>query len=395
MTAHAEEAFDPSAYPRPYQLSVAGKWLVSVLGFVLVSLSLIGAVLFSASGSAALYAACGVLALLGIYLVVTAIFYQVILAADSIQVSGIYRRRRLARRDIAGRSRFRSSNGPPAWVLVAKPGFGGKINLSRFLKTDKEFLSWIMSLPDLDLGKKRVAEKERKDAVASLKERGFAELTLRRVVLGLNIAAYGLGLASFLVRDPHHVLTWAMVAMPWAAIVLVANFAPFYRFGGPRNSPLPDLSLVMIIPGLFLMLSALQRIAPIGWEGPTLLTAFGSAILVGVALCFDPWLKKQRATAALLLLLCCSYGYGAGLEVNAMLDQSAPQTYVVMVTAKHVNHGRSTSYQLTLAPWGPKVSGQDLRVSYSRYAATKPGDKVCMVLRGGALGVPWSELGRC
>jgi hypothetical protein len=285
-----------------------------------------------------------------------------------------------------------------AWVLVPKPGCGTKIKLSSLLKTDKAFLAWIHSLPDLDLGKKRAAEQERTAAIHSLKQRGFAELTiqrLRRIVSGLNLVVYGVGLAGFLIRDPDHVLTWALVALPWVAILLVAHFAPYYRFGGPKNSPLPDLSLVLIIPGLFLALRALPGIAPVGWQGPLLLTVCGSAMLVGPALWCDPWLKRHRGTAVLLLILCCGYGYGAGIQVNALLDRSTPQKYRVIVTGKNVSHGKSTSYHLKLAPWGPNVSGQDLLVSNSQYAGTKTGDTVCMLLRSGALRVAWSELGHC
>jgi hypothetical protein len=405
MTAHTQDVFDPGAYPRTYGLSVAGKWMVSVLGLVLVSLSLAGAIFFvladeghTPAGSAVLFALCGGFALVGIYLLAAAMFYRVILQADSIQVFEIYRRRQLARGEIEGRSHFANAQGPSGWVLVPKPGVGGKIKLSMYLKTDKAFLAWIHSLPDLDLGKRRAVERERTDAIASLKQRGFAELSiqrLRRLAGGLNFTVYGLGLASFLVRDPNHVLTCALVALPWIAILLVARLAPYYRFGGPRNSPLPDLSLVLIIPGLFLALRALQGIAPVGWEGPLLLTVFGSAILVGLAFWCDPWLKKHLGVTALLLILCCAYGYGAGMQVNALLDRSTPNTYRVMVTGKYVSHGKSTSYHIKLAPWGPNVSGQTLMVFRSQYEETKTGDTVCMLLRSGALHVAWSELGRC
>jgi hypothetical protein len=403
MTAHAQEVFDPSAYPRTYALSVASKWLVSTLGAVLVALGLSGAIYFSLSdqsrnpaGTVVLFVLCGGFALLGIYLLAAAIFHRVILQVDSIQVIDIHRRRHLARGEIEGRSRF--SYGQRAWVLIPKPGFGGKIKLSNFLETDKAFRAWILSLPDLDLGKKRAAEQERTEAIALLKQRGFAESSIQRlrsIAGGLNVAVYGLGLASFLVRDPDHVLTWAMVALPCVAILLVAIFAPYYRFGGPRNSPLPDLSLVLIIPGAFLTLHALQNIAPVGWERPLILTLFGSAILAGLAFWCDPWLKRHRGTAVLLLTACCGYGYGAGMEVNALLDQSTPQTYRVLVSSKYVSHGKSTMYHLKLASWGPNAGGQNLLVSYSQYAAVKPGDTVCMSLRSGALRVMWSELGRC
>jgi len=47
MTAHSQDVFEPGAYPRTYKLSVAGKWMLSALGLVLVSLSLVGAIFFS------------------------------------------------------------------------------------------------------------------------------------------------------------------------------------------------------------------------------------------------------------------------------------------------------------------------------------------------------------
>ncbi|GEM_PF-2491992 len=402
MTAHAQDVFNPSAYPRMYALSVASKWMISLLGLAMISLSCVGAIVFSRSVDAHAQAEiatvlilCAGFALMGVYLLAVVLLYRVTLQADSIQVFEIYRRRSLARSEIEGRSRSYYGQGMPAWVLVPKPGSRGKIKLSTFLKTDKDFRIWIQSLPDLDIGKKRATEREHTEAIASLKEHGIAASTLRRLAAAFNVAVYGLGIASFFMRDATHALTWMLIACPWVAILLVAKFAPYYRFGGTRNSPLPDLSLALFSPGFFLALSILQRVAPVDWKAASLLTVLGSVLLVGVASWCDPRLKKHRGTALLLVTLCCGYGYGAGMQVNALLDQSTPQTYRVVVTRKHVSHGKWTSYHLSLAPWGPAAGGQDLMVPYSQYAAVKTGDTVCMLLRSGMLGVAWSELGSC
>jgi hypothetical protein len=402
MTAHAQDVFDPTAYPRTYRLSVGNRLMVSVVGLVLLGL---GGVFFSLlsdvvrwPGTMPLFVVCGAFASLGIYVLAASFFYRVTLQADSIQVFDIHQRRSLARSEIEGRSHSSEGQVPAGWILVPIAGAGRKIQLSRFLKTDKDFLTWIRSLPDLDLGRKRATEKERTEAIASLKKRGFSAAgiqRLRHVARGLNLSVYVFGLASLLIPDPDHVLTWVMVALPWCTILLVAYFKPYYRFGGPRNSPLPDLTLALITPGLFLTLRALQGIAPVGWEGSLLLTVLGSAALVGVAFWFDPWLKQHRGTAVLLMILGCGYGYGAGMIINALLDESTPRTYQVLVTAKHISRGRGTSYHLQLAAWGPKVGGQEVLVSSSRYSVTKVGDTVCMVLKSGALGVPWSALGGC
>jgi hypothetical protein len=385
-------------------MSFAGKWLLGSLASILILISVLGGAGFVIGGAAhnqpvsAVLLVCSVVTVLGIYLLAVALFYKVILRADSIEVLEIYRRRSLVRINIEGR-RFASPNrGPSSWILVPKPGVGKKITLSQYLKTDAQFLAWIHSLPDLDEGQRRSPEQEKRKAIAELKARGVSEAgieNLRRIALALNVAVYVTGFCSFLIADPNHLLTWALLVVPWMAIVLVAKYKPYYRFGGPRRSIQPDLSLALILPGLFLSLQVLRVINPVGWQGPLTLTLSGSALLVGVAYWVDPWLKGHRGTALLLLLVCCGSGYGAGMEVNALLDGSTPEIYRVLVTSKHVSRGRSTSYHLNLAQWGPNDTEQDITVSSNRYARTKIGDTVCLVLRSGALGVAWSEVGEC
>jgi hypothetical protein len=400
MTALAQEIFDPSAYPRTYGLSVAGKCLVSVGGLVLAALGL-GVLYLSSSGggggsgSLLVMLICGVFSLAGFYLLAVAVFYRITLQFDSIEVFEIYRRRQLQRGDIEGRSHQAYGYSMSAWVLVPKPGFGGKIKLSTLLKTDKDYLSWIRSLPDLDLKKQKEAEQERREAVAALHARGITEATLRRAATVLNWSTYGFGFAGFFLSSVPPVLTWLLILLPWVAIFLVAKFTPFYRFGGPRNGPLPDLTMALIGPGFFLMLSSLQHVAPVAWEAALSLAVLGSVLLTGAAFWSDPYLKTRLGLSALLLALGCSYGYGAGMQVNVLLDRSAPQTFAVAVQSKRVNHGKSTTYHLQLAPWGPHADGQDILVSSNFYARTKSGDRICMELRPGALNVAWSQVREC
>jgi hypothetical protein len=386
-------------------MSVGGKWLLASLGLILILINVGGGAVFLIQGaarnqpiSAVLVVVCGVVTLLCIYLIALAFLYRVVLRADSIEVFEIYRRRSLARSDIEGRRFVSSGPGQSRWVLVPKAGVGWKINLSQYLKTDANFFAWIHSLPDLNEGNRRSAAQEKRKAIAELKARGVTESRiehLRRVTVALNVAAYGLGIAGLIIPDPNHLLTWTLIALPWVAIAMVATYTPYLRFGGPRKSPQPDLSLALIGPGLFLALQVLRVIKPVGWQGPLILTAGGSALLVGVAYWCDSWLKGRQGLAVVLLILCCAYGYGAGMAVNAMLDGSTRQIYYVLVTGKHVSTGKSTSYHLNLGQWGPNIQGQDLMVSSSFYARTRIGDTVCMVLRSGALKVGWSELGEC
>lgn len=238
-------------------------------------------------------------------------------------------------------------------------------------------------------------EREASNAVDVLKERGFSQVTLRKVATWLNRGVYGVGIAIYFLPDPHNVLVWVDLAWPWLAVAMVAMFQPFYRFGGLSNSPLPDLSRSLFLPGFFLVLTALTM-STVGWHRALGLTVVGGFILTGAAIYVDPWLRRHLVTAAQLALLCCAYGYGAGLEVNALLDHSPPTSYPASVLSKRSIRGsRSTTYYLSVPAWGPYQAGQEVMVSPWRYRTTQVGDTICILLRPGALRVSWYTVASC
>lgn len=343
-------------------------------------------------------ALCTLFAILGLYVAMSARLYRVVLEADCIKVFGALRHRELNRINIAGRRLFVSQAGSARWILVPQLGFGSKLELSMFLQTDKDFSGWILSLPDLDRDKKNTEENEVEGAVRALKERGYGardQNRLRRNVNWLNGGVFGLGVAMYLIPDPHHLLIWVAVATPWLAVLAVAKYRPFYRFGGPRKSRLVDLSIPLFMPGFFLVITALTSISTVYWRSPLALTLLGTLVLAGAALYVDPWLRRHLGAASVLTLLCCGYGYGAGVETNALLDHSVPASYAVPVLSKRISYGKSTTYYLGVPAWGPHPGSDEVMVPGWRYGTTRVGDTVCMLLRPGALRVAWYTLATC
>lgn len=406
MTSNRQdiEQFEPASYPRTYRLARGMQRLLPPIGLLILGLGVAGSIRFGVLADDTLRArvvggALWVLfASLGLYLVLIARRYKVILGANGIELRELLRHRQLERSNILGRRYFVGGAGSGRWILVPKIGFGRKLELSMFLQTDKEFSAWVLSLPDLDRDRKDAEKRENADAAGALSERGYGERAqgrLRQAATWLCCGAYGLGVAILLVPDPYHVLTWTAVTMPWFAVAAVAKFGPFYRFGGPRKSPLPDLSPALFISGLFLALKVLRSMSAVDWHSALALTLLGAFGIVGAASYADPWLRKHFGAAALLVLGCCGYGYGAGLEVNALLDRSVPKTYSVAVLFKRTSHGRSTSYYLGVPAWGPRQLGGEVMVSERRYRNTRVGDTVCMLLRPGAFSVGWYVLASC
>lgn len=406
MTSHRRDIpqFEPAKYPRTYGLSLGMQRFLIPMGLLILGLGVIGSIYFGVLAADTLRARavggalCILFASLGLYLTLSSRRYKVVLGANVIEVCGLLRHRQLERTNILGRRHFANRAGSGRWILVPKGGFGGKLELSMFLQTDKDFSAWILTLPDLDRDRKDVEERESADAIGALNERGYREHAqgkLRQVATWLYRGAYALGIAILLIPDPYHVLTWTAVALPWLAIAAVAKFRPFYRFGGPNNCPLPDLSPPLFIPGIFLALVALKSMSTVDWQSTLVLTLLGALAIVGAAFYVDPWLRKHFGAAALLAVLCCGYGYGAGLEANALLDHSTPRPYHVTVLSKRVSHGKSRSYYLGVPAWGPHALGEDVMVSRWRYQNTRVGDTACIQLRPGALRVGWYVLASC
>ena len=78
-------------------------------------------------------------------------------------------------------------------------------------------------------------------------------------------------------------------------------------------------------------------------------------------------------------------------------DHDAPvQVFQTSITGKHVSHGRSTTYEVYLAPRGDMRGEDSVRVSRSYFFdAVKQGDTACVRLHPGRFGLRWTQLASC
>jgi hypothetical protein len=400
-------AFDPTLYPRTYRVSLKWKLLLFAFGLPLAVGGFLAAGWFlldnTLAGWAAVFLAalCAALAGLGGYGSLHALQYRVVLTADAIEVIGPLRRRRYLRREeIKGRQLISSPQGISTLVFVPGSERAKKLGIPLVLKTDEAFHRWYFDMPDVD-AQEFVDSEERlaRDRYLDLSPEDTAARTarLRRLVTGVNSAAIVLS-AGYLFSpiDPAHLLFASLLALPWFAIGLVARFQPLYRFGGRSSDWHPDLSLALITPGLILALRTLAAIETLGWRGPATLACIGGLGLAGAAARVDPWLRKQRWEVLVAGLITCSYGYGAGLELNSLADRSIPRVFPTVVVEKRVDGDwKWRTWYLTLKPWGPVTENDEVSVSKALYEQMQPGEAVCVLLRSGAFRIPWYEIASC
>jgi hypothetical protein len=407
-TQLTQDRLEVPLYPRTYRVSLGWKLFLvvagvsfgfgSIAGLVFLILRLPDTGNLPVWATIVLGATLAGFACMGLYTALSALMYRVVLTADGIEVVEPFRRRQLLRQEILGRRMLRAQQGPPTLVLVPNDEKAKKLKIALILKRDPIFDDWCTTLADLDQQELRRSEQEIAETLYQdlmPEERGHRIGRLRSLANWMNVAVISLVAASFLLPDHEHLLTGTLIALPWVAIWLVARFQPLYRFGGNRNDGHPDFSAILMLPGLALTMRAME-LRTLDWRPLVMLACAGSLILTGAALKADPWLRQKRWTAVLLGIFACTYGYGAGLEINVLADSAAPSAYTTVVLGKHASHGsKSTIWYLNLAPWGPIRKAGDVSVSAARYRATRTGATLCMYLGAGAFGIPWYQVRDC
>ena len=150
------------------------------------------------------------------------------------------------------------------------------------------------------------------------------------------------------------------------------------------------------MPGVMLWLFAYFDHHSVEWSGPLASILVGALLLTFSAMKVDPGLYKRSSALVILAIAFGLYGYGAGMEINALLDFKPGKIFPVEVSEKdrRGNRGFARLY-LTIEPWGPIYKEQTVVVRSNLYFGTKVGGKLCADLHEGALKIPWYTLSRC
>jgi hypothetical protein len=294
---------------------------------------------------------------------------------------------------------LRAQQGVRTLVPVPDDAATKRLKISLMLKTDATFDAWIARLPDLDQqeldqSERDIAETLYQDLMPHEREAKVNRLK----VLGkrANQIMIALSIGALFLPDYHHLLIGILIALPWIAVWLVARYQPLYRFGGRRNDAHPDMTLGLMMPGLLLTARAFLDAHTLDWSGSLMLAVAGGLPLSAAALRVDPWFRRQRMTAILTCIFTLAYGFGAGFEIDVLADSTKPSIYATHVLGKRISHGsKSTTYYLTVGPWGPFTHDREIGVSIAQYRATGMGDTVCIYLGKGAFKVAWYQLRDC
>jgi hypothetical protein len=101
------------------------------------------------------------------------------------------------------------------------------------------------------------------------------------------------------------------------------------------------------------------------------------------------FVEPVKGKLVLIVIMAAIYGFGTTWNSNCYFDESQPKIYLTTVLDHRIEHGKSTSYYLTIAPWGPVQKETEVDAGRWMYYNAPIGDTVRVKLRPGLLHIPW------
>ena len=211
----------------------------------------------------------------------------------------------------------------------------------------------------------------------------------RSTVKILNLAAGIAAVWAWIYPNPYPLAMSAAGVLPFIAIVLLARSHGLYQIEGRRNDARPSLAVAFIFPSCVLAFRAIQDLHFLEWK-PLLLATLALAALLTIFLAqSDPHFHNRAVAAISVFFMGTMFSFGTIAQFDVLADRSTPATYQTYALGKRADNGRTTSYYLRVAPWGPRHDSEEIEVSHALYATISPGQPVSIHLYSGALHLPW------
>ena len=396
--------FEPSLYPRTYSTSMCNRLVWISLAAVVSVGGLLGVLHFGTGhetrglgGSMVMVLVSLVFVVLGGYLILLMLRFKVILKPDAIEVRNIFSTRILPRDEIAGR-RILLTQYISTLELIPGDQEKKKLRIGMMMSADASFHSWFAAIPDLDA--KDLAKSE--SQITSELEFGLTPeqrseflVRARKIVKWLNGIASAICVWGLFYPRPYQLVISLLITLPLIVVVILVRSQGLYQIEGRRNDARPSLATAFLFPAAILALRTIHDANFLRWMPFLAGVITANFLLTLVVTGADRGIRERRWAMFSIFLLGAMYVYGSFGQADMLLDRSAPETFEVATLSKRVSNGRSTTWYIRVAPWGPQVEATDVSVSRSFYNSIVPGDTVCIGLFPGALRIPWYFVRNC
>jgi hypothetical protein len=383
---------------RELQMKALNYWFFLILGLALIALGVFGTyALTGTTNKNPLVLPAFLLFPLGFgaYLMALALRSRVVVDGPRIEVRTPFGEKTADASEVEGYRDISTRNGS-FWRLQLKEGRGA-ITIQKWFDSP-ELRAWMQQITDLDERDRKAIldEIEQNQELGATPEERLSALKQARLWnVGLTMVAIAAAVFRLFPANPFFLISAVLLALTPPVILYLLHRSPLlFVLGKPKRDPRTDFTFAFIaaVVGLFL--------GNIGVHLVSLSSLLPAILLVSLATCAGLLLVSRSAAGArgawiVIVMLSGSYGYGLVTSADTLPDHAKPQRYSASIVGKHTSSGRSTTYYLDLAPWGPLPDENRLSVSRRLYDAATVGELTCLELHQGYLHAPWYRQVEC
>ena len=332
---------------------------------------------------------------LGAYLLALALRSRLIIDDSHVEVRGALREQSAELSEIEGYRTVNTRNGS-FWRLQLKQG-RGSISIQKWFDCD-DLRAWRQQLTDLDEQDRNALLKEIKqnqDLGATPDERLNTLKQASHQNIALSAVAIATAVVFFFYQGPVRLAAAIILALVPAMVLYLLHKEPLlYAVGKPKRDPRTDLTIAILASGIGLMFGGIVM----NFVSYKPLLEWGALVAAAYVFAFAAYTRKGPRVQTFLLIMFmygCMYAYGLVTVADTLLDRAPATTFATSVVGEHEVHGKSTTYFLDLAAWGPFERTNKLRVRRREYDQMQLGEAVCLALHPGYLHAQWYTRVEC
>ena len=315
-----------------------------------------------------------------------------VIDTDRVWASGVFRKRELMLEQIEG---YRTDD-KYIYILPFDKQLK-RIKISQYFGGKAEILAWLSAhYPDLDEQKAALEKAEilsNFELGYSVEQRKKKLTTARKRSNVLNWAGGLVAVWAFFFPTPYEAVIVATLVLPVLCILASKWSEGLIRLQEEKGTAYPSVFFGVFFPAMALSIRAMSDFNLFQysnvWKAALLVTAGLLTLLLVRSKEFRFQSAKDYGIVFFFAVLLFAYGFGAVVTVNCTWDTSTPSVYGARVMGKHVSSGKTTTYYVTLTPWGPQREKEDVSVAEEMYDQLQSGEEVQVYFRKGLLSIPW------
>lgn len=212
----------------------------------------------------------------------------------------------------------------------------------------------------------------------------------------INVVAIAVSLWAFIHPEPYMAAIVASALLPIVAIWALVSSGGLILLDASSWRVSPTVDQAFLMPALVLFFRAYNDYSLISFS-PLWLPLAAGIVVLGVVFFFGVRdFRDERHVRIPTIIFTVIFVYGVLIEANCLFDPHPPQIVPAAVTSKKINSIIfAERYQVGFTPWRDGGPSSDEHVTREVYEAIEVGEKACVELHDGLLGIPWYNVTWC